>query len=75
MIHGILQFTPSIAFCCVLHRCESRDIRCRESLWFSKEGDACLRRIVSEAYSSVLFSFNFPWRVLRRGWLYGRRQR
>ncbi|CAN7100103.1 unnamed protein product [Brassica rapa subsp. narinosa] len=31
MVHGILQFTPSIAFCYVLHRCESRDIRCRES--------------------------------------------
>ncbi|CAN7092776.1 unnamed protein product, partial [Brassica rapa subsp. narinosa] len=29
MVHGILQFTPSIAFCYVLHRCESRDIRCR----------------------------------------------
>lgn len=32
MVHGILQFTPSIAFRYVLHRCESRDIRCRESL-------------------------------------------
>lgn len=31
MIRGILQFTPSIAFSYVLHRCESRDIRCRES--------------------------------------------
>ncbi|CAN7100337.1 unnamed protein product, partial [Brassica rapa subsp. narinosa] len=31
MVHGILQFTPSIAFCYVLHRCESRDIHCRES--------------------------------------------
>lgn len=31
MIRGILQFTPSIAFRYVLHRCESRDIRCRES--------------------------------------------
>lgn len=31
MVHGILQFTPGIAFRCVLHRCESRDIRCRES--------------------------------------------
>ncbi|CAN7100105.1 unnamed protein product [Brassica rapa subsp. narinosa] len=31
IVHGILQFTPSIAFCYVLHRCESRDIRCRES--------------------------------------------
>lgn len=33
MIRGILQFTPSIAFRYVLHRCESRDIRCRESFW------------------------------------------
>ena len=32
MVHGILQFTPGIAFRYVLHRCESRDIRCRESL-------------------------------------------
>ena len=31
MAHGILQFTPSIAFRYVLHRCESLDIRCRES--------------------------------------------
>lgn len=31
MVHGILQFTPSIAFRYVLHRCESLDIRCRES--------------------------------------------
>lgn len=33
MVHGILQFTPSIAFRYVLHRCESRDIRCRESFY------------------------------------------
>lgn len=31
MVHGILQFTPRIAFRYVLHRCENRDIRCRES--------------------------------------------
>ena len=31
MVHGILQFTPSIALRYVLHRCESQDIRCRES--------------------------------------------
>ncbi|CAN7077087.1 unnamed protein product [Brassica oleracea var. botrytis] len=31
MVHGILQFTPSIAFRYVLHQCERRDIRCRES--------------------------------------------
>ena len=33
MVHGILQFTPGIAFCYVLHRCESQDICCRESCW------------------------------------------
>ena len=37
MVHGILQFTPSIAFRYVLHRCESRDIRCRESFWIFVE--------------------------------------
>lgn len=37
MVHGILQFTPSIAFRYVLHRCESRDIRCRESFQFRKK--------------------------------------
>jgi hypothetical protein len=31
MVRGILQFTPGITFCYVLHRCESQDIRCRES--------------------------------------------
>ena len=31
MIRGILQFTLRIAFRCVLHRCKSQDIRCRES--------------------------------------------
>ena len=28
MIHGILQFTLLIAFCCVLHRCQNQEIRC-----------------------------------------------
>lgn len=31
MVHGILQFALRIAFRCALHRCESQDIRCRES--------------------------------------------
>ena len=31
MVRGILQFTPRTAFRCVLHRCESQDIRRRES--------------------------------------------
>lgn len=67
MVRGILQFTPSIAFCCVLHRCESRDIRCRESLWFSKEDDASRTGARS-------FSFHVPWRFSRRGWLLGPRR-
>ncbi|KAK1257776.1 hypothetical protein QJS04_geneDACA024681 [Acorus gramineus] len=40
MVHGILQFTPSIAFRYVLHRCESLDIRCRESSPFPLLFDA-----------------------------------
>ena len=35
MVHGILQFTPSIAFRYVLHRCKSLDIRCRESFYIN----------------------------------------
>ncbi|CAN1826083.1 hypothetical protein LINPERHAP1_LOCUS31397, partial [Linum perenne] len=38
IVHGILQFTLSIAFCYVLHRCESRDICCPESLFYLKVG-------------------------------------
>src|SRR5262245_47869692 len=49
MVHGILQFTPSIAFRYVLHRCESLDIRCRESFWIVKEGAAARMRTVSGA--------------------------
>ena len=30
MIHEILQFTLRIAFRCVLHRCESQEIRCQK---------------------------------------------
>lgn len=45
MVHGILQFTPSIAFRYVLHRCESRDIRCRESFlrMYRKEASSLVR--------------------------------
>ena len=42
MVRGILQFTPSIAFRYVLHRCESRDIRCRESSNFFESPLAAL---------------------------------
>ena len=53
MVHGILQFTPSIAFRYVLHRCESRDIRCRESFVF--QTDAASR----EREANNQFNINF----------------
>jgi hypothetical protein len=63
MVHGILQFTPSIAFRYVLHRCESRDIRCRESFRLSqKEGAPPTPRLRGRAPST-----QFPWRFSRRG--------
>ena len=34
MIRGILQFTLRIAFRCVLHRCESQEIRCLKLYYF-----------------------------------------
>ena len=68
MVRGILQFTPSIAFRCVLHRCESRDIRCRESFRVSKY-DASLSRTVSGAIRLHDLLFAIPWRVRRRGFV------
>lgn len=75
MIHGILQFTPSIAFCYVLHRCESLDIRCRESFVLMK------RRRLADAPDrdrddgSALLRCKVPWRVPRRGSLFAREGR
>ena len=43
MVRGILQFTPRIAFRYVLHRCESLDIRCRESFGISVATSAARR--------------------------------
>lgn len=60
MVHGILQFTPSIAFRYVLHRCESRDIRCRESSKFRTRGGI-------PAGMPRSFQDSIPWRPSRRG--------
>jgi hypothetical protein len=49
MVHGILQFTPSIAFRYVLHRCESLDIRCRESFWLNDQTHGAPRGSREEA--------------------------
>lgn len=65
MVHGILQFTPSIAFRYVLHRCESRDIRCRESFCFL---ETTRRRRPSRGPGGAgRASVRGPWRGPRRG--------
>lgn len=74
MIRGILQFTPSIAFRYVLHRCESLDIRCRESFWIiSKAPTPGAHRVRGLRRGSLCF--RFPWRVPRRGSVCGRETR
>ena len=74
MIRGILQFTPSIAFRYVLHRCESRDIRCRESYWLrcktARPGPRPRER--QRGPGTRLSRFLFPWRIPRRGTLWVR---
>ena len=68
MVHGILQFTPSIAFCYVLHRCVSRDIRCRESFLITKRPQpACTPRTGQDKTSPSHFCF--PWHIPCRGLL------
>ena len=69
MVHGILQFTPGIAFRYVLHRCESRDIRCRESCGLTR----CVARAAGrpgptgEARACYMCSLtpSAPWVLLR----------
>ena len=64
MVHGILQFTPRIAFRYVLHRCKSRDIRCRESSRFSffglNRGRSTLRLVI--CLSNLIFLGGIPRR-------------
>jgi len=63
MIHGILQFTPSIAFCYVLHRCESLDIRCRESYWLRFR---CRPDPPRNPRGKGAIRLSSPWRFPRR---------
>lgn len=64
MVHGILQFTPSIAFCYVLHRCVSRDIRCRESFVIqSRPRQACTPRTGHDKTSPSQFMFSLAHSV------------
>ena len=65
MVHGILQFTPSIAFRYVLHRCESRDIRCRESFRHIEDDVTNRTHPVSGAPGKRSF-IQVPWRNTRR---------
>ena len=66
MVHGILQFTPSIAFCYVLHRCVSRDIRCRESFMITKNQRTVCTPMTGQ-YRTRLLKFCFPWHMPCRG--------
>lgn len=59
MVHGILQFTPSIAFRYVLHRCESRDIRCRESFRHIEDDETARTSTVSGDGGGDALSFKF----------------
>ncbi|PKA45759.1 hypothetical protein AXF42_Ash021377 [Apostasia shenzhenica] len=56
MIHGILQFTPRITVCCVLHRCESRDIRCRESFEFNEHGRQLIPALLADQHRPGMVS-------------------
>jgi hypothetical protein len=67
MVHGILQFTPSIAFRYVLHRCESRDIRCRESFWFYRRQHTPLACPRTGLRGCKAIRLCIPWRFPRRG--------
>ncbi|KAI3672232.1 hypothetical protein L2E82_52906 [Cichorium intybus] len=55
-----LQFTPSIAFCYVLHRCVSRDIRCRESVCDSKEATTNMHTANGTKLDASLLICCFP---------------
>ncbi|KAK7375617.1 hypothetical protein VNO78_35491 [Psophocarpus tetragonolobus] len=66
MVHGILQFTPSIAFRYVLHRCKSRDIRCAESHFASCVVTTPAGHRLRVPKNRPL-QFQFPWHTKRRG--------
>ena len=72
MVRGILQFTPGIAFRYVLHRCESRDIRCRESFVLTEQR-ASPRTIRERGARGRAVDCSIPWRFPRRGSLVARR--
>jgi hypothetical protein len=57
MIHEILPFAPSIAFRYILHRCESRDSRCRESLWFYTRVTFDTHNVFEETGGIISFMF------------------
>lgn len=72
MVHGILQFTPSIAFCYVLHRCVSRDIRCRESFVIPRRPRPA-RTPRTGPNRKCPSHFSFPWHMPCRGFVMARR--
>ncbi|PHT97088.1 hypothetical protein BC332_33977 [Capsicum chinense] len=75
MVHGILQFTPSILLRNVLNRCESRDIRCPDSFSFTEEAQVPSTHAADGArvagyrfkYSLALSALGFVGRPLHAG--------
>ena len=55
MIHWILQFTLLIAFRCVLHRCESQEIRCWKlyKVYWTVKSDNNIRRHANGVYEDI----------------------
>ncbi|PHT26007.1 hypothetical protein CQW23_34374 [Capsicum baccatum] len=74
MVHGILQFTPSIAFRNVLHRCESRDILA-ESRFCSQKKHRSPRRTPQTGCEGQAIDSSIPWHFPRRGSLFTHRSR
>ena len=57
MIHWILQFTLLIAFRCVLHRCESQEIRCWK-----------LYSIIHLQEASTFYTNNIVFIYVKKNW-------
>ena len=52
MIHWILQFTLLIAFRCVLHRCESQEIRCWKLYFYH------LKAFLLKTYNLIPYTYS-----------------
>ena len=66
MIHWILQFTLLIAFRCVLHRCESQEIRCwKLFLFYNKIKSSDKIKIIGKGQTGTPLSLPYREREKR----------